>query len=529
MEKLLALNTTKYNIGIQEMLFNKLRVKNFIATFSKKNAVIFDKVSAIINETNFFNIDSEQKFYFSGTDFNIFFDVKNEKKIPFVISGDINLKHYGKIFFENINSKIDTDILFLTNIEIQYNNAGIDFFIVDINFDKLDMKRINDFRENDDNLSTLKANMLFLNNFNINTIYNVKINNVFNGKWKDNNYALTLKIRNKKLAIYNLNFNNKIDGKLDINIEKDIPTLSMTLNFDNYDYKTNFNFLETIFNIPTMESFNGNLSMTIKNSRYHTSQLNDVDIKAEITDGSFSFKTFDFKDAFGGHCKLNDGFIDLKYNRRLSFALKECVVSLDQTFYLLAGIKKIHGDIGLALVLFSEGPDIENFKTNFLVKGNFIGNGIKVENFAIHTLSENLFKIKFNKKLLFDIKPLDILFDKGSVTVLESVTGNITYQKKTNTALLSITEKSSLHNGVISGSIDFFPNYLSLKLDSKMNIWAGDIENPIPLLLGIALEGDTGITYSYSANIQQINDYIDALRINNNQKLKNEKEKADNE
>ncbi|MDR3289714.1 MAG: hypothetical protein LBT02_00310 [Rickettsiales bacterium] len=510
-EKILAENTTIFNVGMQELVLNDYRIKDFFTTFSFTNKIKFETLSLTLNNSHFFNIDAGQKFYFKGDNINVFLN-QSKEKTPYFVSGFINLDNYNKILITNIKSKFN-DITFKSDIEIQLDGSkGVKFLIVDVVFNNLNLQKISNFLKIDTKDKTMTSIALNMNNYFINSFYKFKIHNLTdkNG-WFDRDYLFTIMTMNKYMSIYDIDFNKKIEGNVVFNTKNEMLKFDMNLSFNNYEHKGDIDFIEEIFNLPHFENWYGSVNIDIKNSKYKSSNLKNVNIKTNINNGNFIFENFDIE-GFGGKCNLSDSFVDLKYQKKINFSFKNCLLKLEESLYLLTGMRNISGDFGLGVLLYSEGTDITNFKNNFLLKGTFIGNSIIIKNFGLQDVSEKLFKIKSDKKLLYEIKPLDLLFEYGKETIFEKISGSVLYQKKTNTSEFKIVVQYPLYNGSFAGNLEFFPSYLYIKMSSGFNLLAGDLKNLIPLTISINFDGETGTTFGYSTNLQQINDYIDNLK-----------------
>ncbi|MDR2526327.1 MAG: hypothetical protein LBC92_00435 [Rickettsiales bacterium] len=517
-----SIKTLNINFGASLVEVNDISIKDFILISSISNGIVsFDIFSFNINNgSSIFEVDTNNMISFSGDDFRIFskdISKKIDKELPFLMSGKLSLDNYGKILFTDIKGNIDS-IPIGGDVEIQYDGKGtIQFIAVNTIIDDLDLENALKYRKSNEvfKFSMLKSEVLFLNDYSTNAFYKFNIKNLKYKDWSDTNYNFSFALSNKYLSVYDVDLNDKIFGNLSIYIGNQVPKFDANIHIKDYEFKEKIDFIDLIFKMPSMDDFGGNLTFSVENVKYVDSNIGKLSLNAVLTDGNYNFKTFAMDSGFGGKCNLTSGFLDMKYNKKLNVSM-ECALNLKDTLYLFTNEKNVSGMLGIGAVLYAEGVKQDEFTKNFLVKMNFAGSVIQVDGFGMKKLSDDLFQVNYDRKLLDDVshtpRIISILFKENNSTIFEEIAGNIQFSKKSGGGTVNISMKSQLYNGKLAGNFDLFQDYVSFKLNNTFIMLAGTLQSLIPLTISTNISGDTKNGLQYGANVQQIREYLSILQ-----------------
>ena len=182
--KSLKLNPTTFDIKAKSITINNNQLKNAELDFnhSKTDGIEILKAVALLPNNVDFSITNEndtQKLLIKGQNFKKFLSfVRNIKYYgedntsEFSFDGDISFKN-DRIFIKN-STFATKDLNAKNEIEVKFDK-GVSFVALNSNIDNLNL---NNFDFEKDRVNILKNRALFLNNFNINTILNLSIENL---------------------------------------------------------------------------------------------------------------------------------------------------------------------------------------------------------------------------------------------------------------------------------------------------------------------------------------------------------------
>ena len=523
-QKLFNKNRNNFDVSIKKLILNRSNLLNFILNFSYHNGTIIsvNNISGLLpGETKLLmknNADNKTLFSMSGNNLYEFWNfLKNTKYTinqdneKFAITGYFSMI-YNKIFLND--TKFNTNMFeTVNNVEIALND-GISYIAVDSNINNIVLDDILKVQDNSSSSvihydgGSLKNKMLFLNEFSLNSFLKFNITNL---KYKDliqHNYSFTVKTSQGMLDIDKINLNNEITGKINFDIKQLTPIFNMTLNIENHNFDHVMSMNSLLFDIPTFNNYNGQISIKGKNSKLKDSNLNNFNITAKIQNGVFNIEDFTI-DGFGGNCNIT-GFLDLNFDRKINLVFNACTADLGEILYLFTKRNNINGLVGFSSVLYSHGNTLNAFLNNYILKIQLIGSGINIESLGLESLNTDLIRLNTAPELAHSLQPNNILMNKNSQTLFNNLSGNIQYIG--GRGQLDIDVSRPLINGKITGSFEFSKNDIYSNIYANFIMLVGTLNNTVNLTLPISITGTVNSGLKTSVNFQQIDDYINTIK-----------------
>lgn len=536
-EELIKFNPIAFDIKAKKIKFNNENISNgeMIFSYSESDSFSFDKIIADLPGSTKLSIirdDIAENISLEGQDLNAFWNfLKNtstkisqdKDKLAFKFNGELEAKN-NKLFINNatFNSK---DFKSKNQIEIDFD-SGISYIAVKTDIEELVLDDVFLSRDNMNySGNMLKNKILSLNEFTLNSFLRFNIKKILYKSSEFKNYNFTIKTSRGIFDVYNINLDDKIKGNISFDILQLNPNININIIATNTNIENNININNILFELPTMEDFFGNVNIVGKNLKFKKSKIQDLEINSKISKGILTFDRFTLE-GFGGKCNIN-GFIDLKFNRKINMTFGGCTSDLKDTLYLFTNTNNISGLIGFSAVIYTEGSTINSFLQNYNVKLQIIGSGINIDKFGLSDLNSKLFDINANVELLKKLEPEKILYNIDANSVFEKLSGNIQYLGKSG-GQIDVDISRPLINGKTTGSFIFSSGLTDLRLNSNFIMLSGTLNTTIPLTLPIAVNGkDPNI--SVATNFQQINSYIAKIKQHIDDVIKDEEIRKANE
>lgn len=512
--KNLKLNPTTFDIKAKSITINNDQIKNAELNFDySKNDINFSKAVALLPNNTQFSIINEndiQKLSIKGQNFRKFLSfVRNIKYYgedntnEFSFDGDISFKN-DRLFIKN-STFTTKDLNAKNEIEVKFDK-GVSFVAVNSNIDNLNL---NNFNFEKDRVNILKNRALFLNNFNINTILNLSIENFEFKDFQQKNSKLKIRLSSGKLDIFNINLDNKIFGDIYLDILPAQPILNISLQLENTSFDKNINISDLLFNYPSLDDFYGKILISGRNLLYKNQPINDLKINSNIENGIIKIQNFSI-DGFGGKCSIG-GYFEYSFNKKINLTLNGCTANVKNILGALNNTENIEGLIGFSSVLYAEGQSKDLFNRSWVMKTQLVGSGITINNYGLAKLSSDLFKIQSDVELLKIINPQNIIKDKNEKTMFEKLSGNIQHTN-TNKGQFSIDLSRPLINGKLLGTFDFKNNEFNFDMDANFILISGTLQKTIPLTILTKITKIAGNSIVINTNLKQVDEYVEALK-----------------
>lgn len=522
LQQLFHKNKNTFNISIKNAFLNRSNLLNITLNFAYSGNYDFNvsNISGVLpGETKLLiqnNRENKIVFAVSGNNLKEFWNFLNNTKYiidqnneKFTATGSIDIIK-NKVFLNNV--KFNTNSFETINtVEIALNN-GISYIAVNSNINNIILDNLINKKTKENIIQydggSLKNKMLFLNEFSLNSFLKF---NIVNLKYKDllrHNYSFIVQTSQGILNINNINLNNEIIGNINFDIRQLTPIFNMNLNIENHVFKDGASFNKLLFDIPTFNSFNGQLAINGKNSKYKESTLNEFFIMATLKNGVFTFDKFTV-DGFGGKCNIT-GFLDLNLNRKINLVFNACTADLGETVYLFTNENSISGLVGFSSVLYSNGNTLNAFLNNYIVKTQIIGSGIEVRNLGLEELNASILKLNISPELANSLDANAILMNNRYKTIFNNLSGNIQYIGGRGQIDLDVSRP--LINGKITGKFEFLKDDKYLNAYANFIMLVGTLNNTVNLTLPISINGNVKSGLKASVNYQQIDDYINTIK-----------------
>ena len=522
LQQLFHKNKNTFNISIKNAFLNRSNLLNITLNFAYSGNYDFNvsNISGVLpGETKLLiqnNRENKIVFAVSGNNLKEFWNFLNNTKYiidqnneKFTATGSIDIIK-NKVFLNNV--KFNTNSFETINtVEIALNN-GISYIAVNSNINNIILDNLINKKTKENIIQydggSLKNKMLFLNEFSLNSFLKF---NIVNLKYKDllrHNYSFIVQTSQGILNINNINLNNEIIGNINFDIRQLTPIFNMNLNIENHVFKDGASFNKLLFDIPTFNSFNGQLAINGKNSKYKESTLNEFFIMATLKNGVFTFDKFTV-DGFGGKCNIT-GFLDLNLNRKINLVFNACTADLGETVYLFTNENSISGLVGFSSVLYSNGNTLNAFLNNYIVKTQIIGSGIEVRNLGLEELNASILKLNISPELANSLDANAILMNNRYKTIFNNLSGNIQYIGGRGQIDLDVSRP--LINGKITGKFEFLKDDKYLNAYANFIMLVGTLNNTVNLTLPISINGNVNSGLKASVNYQQIDDYINTIK-----------------
>lgn len=522
LQQLFHKNKNTFNISIKNAFLNRSNLLNITLNFAYSGNYDFNvsNISGVLpGETKLLiqnNRENKIVFAVSGNNLKEFWNFLNNTKYiidqnneKFTATGSIDIIK-NKVFLNNV--KFNTNSFETINtVEIALNN-GISYIAVNSNINNIILDNLINKKTKENIIQydggSLKNKMLFLNEFSLNSFLKF---NIVNLKYKDllrHNYSFIVQTSQGILNINNINLNNEIIGNINFDIRQLTPIFNMNLNVENHVFKDGASFNKLLFDIPTFNSFNGQLAINGKNSKYKESTLNEFFIMATLKNGVFTFDKFTV-DGFGGKCNIT-GFLDLNLNRKINLVFNACTADLGETVYLFTNENSISGLVGFSSVLYSNGNTLNAFLNNYIVKTQIIGSGIEVRNLGLEELNASILKLNISPELANSLDANAILMNNRYKTIFNNLSGNIQYIGGRGQIDLDVSRP--LINGKITGKFEFLKDGRYLNAYANFIMLVGTLNNTVNLTLPISINGNANTGLNATVNYQQIEDYINTIK-----------------
>jgi hypothetical protein len=412
---------------------------------------------------------------------------------------------------------------------IKYENStGIpainsDFKINDLNVD--DYFLISDKNQYLSSGSLLQK-LLWLNsnssNTSISLLFNkltYKQNTFFNQPLKMDFGQGYFKLNDLKLKSDDIN----IQGFLNINITNNNPVIDINLSAENFRYITakpadnqagakeadNFKsgFVQQFFNLPSLDNFNGSVSLNVNNLMIDDLKINNVKIAGKLKNGELALSDAGF-DLYNGSLKYS-GDIIVKSSKAFNGTFT--LTNIDNRDFLndLLGINNVTGLSNISGVVSTVGKNRDEFYKNLDMQLKFVSGNILVKGFGIDDLLKKMLAPYQYKAELHN--PLNILFGAGNKSYFREASGKLDIRRNNRENKLRIETTSTGINSVTTGSVDLANNIFDGS--SNFIFLTGSRQRQIPINVAINYKGKFGNVAS-TANIDQVNQYLKSVNDN---------------
>lgn len=325
----------------------------------------------------------------------------------------------------------------------------------------------------------------------------------------DLTFELILDISDKKQIA-----NMLIDGKtLKINFKEKLPNITT----GKYE-----NILDKFFELPSLQGFSGEISISLDKINLENTLINDFKYKNSYVNSIFDQANLSMK-IFDGAFEFK-GINDIKYNKIINgnFTCKSC--NSNKMLDVFFNVKNIEGIANVSGNIVAIAKTFDEFKKNINSEISFAAIAPKINGYGLNDLVEKMFNFKEYPEDLME--PEKIINNSDLFTQYTNAKGSINFKNDKN--YFSISFKSPAINSIFSGQI--FPQDKIINGTLNTIFITGNKSKKIPLNITSTIAGPIEDVATVS-NLNQVRQYLGLKRINNQQltaQLLNEsKEKLD--
>lgn len=386
--------------------------------------------------------------------------------------------------------------------------------------------------------STLKEELLWLNNFTKNVFIDLSIKQLSYNEIKDIDVKTRLNFSPGYLNLYeikDINFGaiRNISGKISLdirnksstiyadlsvgNVEKNIDLINYVLDVEKYkslllkteiDKENRANYwVNKLFSFPILDSINGRISLKVQDFILNGLPIKNIEADADINNGVMDIKNMKF-DGLGGTTNIRAN-LDIKNTRRFSLTLNETIYSISDIAKLFVKDNEIIGDltgtIGLAGIVSGVGFNSEIFNSSLNMQFKFIGSDFFIKKLGLDDLKKKLSLIYTDKNIRNNFNTKEIIINKTG-TMFDSFSGSFVLAS----GMSRLTAKAE-GNGISSN--------LDLKVDSSTATTAINLLNTsliavkvgqdtFPLYINISFIEDFANKASLVINTSQVDEYV---------------------
>ena len=533
LEEKLNINPIFFNIKLSNILLNRNTVKNTELNFhSTGDGFNFTNIkSELPGNTNLLisEINNQDNMTITGENFGEFLSflrdiryvsTEENAKNEFSFDGIVSMQQ-GKLFVNNSNFK--SKYFNSQNVVEVKLDGGIVFMAIKAQVDSLNMS---DFiKENNSPKSQLgkmlKNKILFVNNFNLNTLVDLSVGKILYKGIEIENSNFVLRLSPGILGFNKINLNKKIKGDVYFDISNKQPIVNINLELKDMNFSKHANLSKLIFDLPSLDDFYGNIILAGNKLTFEKQPVNILDFNSKIKNGVLNIQNFKIN-GFGGECNVS-GFLDMGFNRKLNLTLNACTAETSNILQAVGNVSNIEGLIGFSSILYGEGRNVNLFDKSWIFKAQLIGSGIIVKDYGLSKLNADLFDIQENEELARTLKPKEVLFNRDNKTIFESLSGTLQHTVK-NGGQFNFDISRPFINGKLVGNFNFMNGNMNIDMNANFISLSGTLQNTIPLTILSKIVGTMPDGLNIATNLNQVDEYIQStIKSFDTHKIKSEK------
>ncbi len=386
--------------------------------------------------------------------------------------------------------------------------------------------------------STLKEELLWLNNFTKNVFIDLSVKNLSYNAIQNIDVKTKLNFSPGYLNLYdiaNVNFETikNISGKISLDIrnkgsaiyadlsigsiKKNVDLVNYVLDIEKYKsllLRTEINkenranyWVNKLFSFPTLDSIDGHISLKIQDFLLNNLPIKNIETDANINNGVINIKNMSF-DGLGGATNIKAS-LDIKNTRRLSLTLNETIYNISDIAKLFITNDEIIGDltgtIGLAGIINGVGFNSEIFNSSLNMQFKFIGNNFFIKKLGLDDLRKKLSLIYTDKNIRDNFNTKDIIANNTGTTfnnfsgdfVLASSIGRLTAKAEGAGISSNVDLKVDSSTGTTA---------INLLNTSLIMVKAG--QDNFPLYINISFLEDFANKANLIINTSQVDEYV---------------------
>lgn len=342
---------------------------------------------------------------------------------------------------------------------------------------------------------------------------------IYKGEEFSGQSSLKLKFGQGYFKVNELKLNSdktNLQANISVDISSQNPEFIFNLVADNLHYEATssakpedakdlkdvkkINVADQFFALPSLEGFNGNISLLIGTLKLDDLEIKDSKLGGKLKDGNINDGTANCT-LYGGSLKYK-GLIGIKRDKTFNGSLTLDTIALEKLLPDLIGVKNVKGITNISANITSVSSSKADFVKTLTSEIKFNAVTPIVDGYG---LSELVNKMLYPASYRQDLQnPENILNNPSGRTFFKQASGTITIDKDKGNKF-SINLAAPAVNGILSGKFDLSAN----KIDGLTNIIfvTGNKQKQVPLNIATALKGDMN-AISSSSNLDQVRQYL---------------------
>lgn len=302
----------------------------------------------------------------------------------------------------------------------------------------------------------------------------------------------------------NLTINLKID------IRDNNPNFEMSIMGDKFYYNSQKNKLadgknapnaaEQFFALPSLESFNGKISINLGNLIIDDLEIENAKLSGDLKNGNIENAELSCI-IYGGDFNYK-GLIGLKYSKIINGNLSLNNVDLGNLLPDLIDIKNISGITNISANITSIASKNEEFIANLASNIKFNSNSPIVTGYGLNDLVKKMFNPNLYSQDLLDLN--SILFNPQSKTQFKNVEGTIIINKDQGNKF-KINLAGFANNAILSGKFDLEKG--DIEALTNVIFLTGNKRKQVPINIVTSMKGKFG-DISQITNFNQAEQYL---------------------
>jgi hypothetical protein len=266
------------------------------------------------------------------------------------------------------------------------------------------------------------------------------------------------------------------------------------------DKNTSNNAAEQFFALPSLESFNGKISINLGSFIIDDLEMENVKLSGDLKNGNIENAELNC-DIYGGVFSYK-GLIGLKYSKIINGNLSLNNIDLGNILPDLINIKNISGITNISANITSIASKNDEFIANLASNIKFNSNSPIISGYGLNDLVKKMFNPNLYSQDLLDLN--SILFNPQSKTQFKNVEGTIIINKDQGSKF-KINLAGFANNAILSGKFDLEKG--DIEALTNVIFLTGNKRKQVPINIATSLKGKFG-NVSQITNFNQAEQYL---------------------
>lgn len=365
---------------------------------------------------------------------------------------------------------------------------------------------------------SLLKKLLWLNNISIANDISLNFDKLTYKKEEFPDQSIKLRFGRGYIELVNLvlkSTDTDLKAALSIDISDKNPKFEISIDADNFLYttiqksellpddsvkKSSRNFFDQFFALPSLEGFNGKVSLNFKSLKLDDLEIKNAKLDGKLKDGNIENSIL-AGDIYDGNLSYK-GMLGIKLNKTINGNLSLDNASLRPLLDDLFGIKNVSGIVNIAASITSVASVKEEFSKQLVSEVKFTANSPTVEGYGLNDLVRKMFS---PQSYINELRqPQNILINPEAITIFKQASGTVQINNGKD-GKLRINVSAPAINGILAGSFKADDRTADLLFNAIF--LTGSRQKQTPINIAINLKGNTN-NLMQSSNIDQVRQYL---------------------